>query len=277
MSGIWRNRYLLARRATQVSILILFALGAHLHLGVLTGDLSASRLFRTIPLADPFATLQILATGRTLESTVLLGAAIVLALWFALGGRGFCAWVCPVNIVSDATGWLGRRLGTRGQFRVDRSVRYWIAGLALGISAVMGIAAFEALSPIGMIQRGLIFGAGVGLFGAIAAIALLDLWVLRHGWCGSLCPLGAFWSIVGHRSLVRIGFDRERCDDCGDCLKICPEPQVIHFPEMEHKGFIDSGNCLNCARCLEVCPRDAFRFTVRRPARPQRAAFVRAA
>lgn len=276
MSWITSHRYLLARRATQVTTLLLFVAGAHLHVGVLTGNLSAASVFRTVPLADPFAALQILATGRVIETTALLGAGIVLAFWLVCGGRGFCAWACPVNIVDDVASRLRHRIGARGQFRVDRSARYWMLALALAVSAISGIAAFEAVSPIGMIQRGIIFGAGLGLL-AIAAILVLDVWVLRHGWCGSLCPLGAFWSIVGTRSLVRVGFDADRCDDCGDCVRVCPEPQVIHFPDMERRGFIDAGNCLNCGRCLEVCSRDAYRFTLGSRLRSARTALARAA
>jgi ferredoxin-type protein NapH len=134
--------------------------------------------------------------------------------------------------------------------------------LALPVSALGGVAAFEWLSPIGMIQRELIFGTGLGLL-AIAGILLLDLFIVREGWCGSLCPLGAFYSLVGERSLLRMGFSSGRCDHCGECLPVCPEPQVIDFHRMAERGFIDSGNCTNCARCLEVCPRDAYRYTLR--------------
>ena len=72
MSWVTEHRFWLARRTTQLGILLLFWLGAHLHLGVLTGNLSASRVLRTVPLADPFAVLQILVTGHALAGTVLL-------------------------------------------------------------------------------------------------------------------------------------------------------------------------------------------------------------
>jgi ferredoxin-type protein NapH len=262
MNTLVAHRWLLARRTTQLGILALFWLGAHAHLGVLTGNLSASRLLRSVPLADPFASLQIVATGHLPATTALVGAASVLGFYFLVGGRAFCGWVCPVNLVSDTAGWMRRRWHLGGQFRVERSTRYWILGLALVVSAVTGVAAFEAVSPIGMLHRELIFGAGLGLLAAVALL-VLDLFVLRYGWCGSLCPLGAFYSLVGRWSLLRVGFDRERCDRCGDCAKVCPEPQVLHFGDIEAAGFVDSGNCLNCARCLEVCPRDAFRFSTR--------------
>jgi len=262
LSWLWAHRYLLARRTTQLGLLVFFWLGAHWHLGVLSGNLSASRVLRTVPLADPYAVLQILATGQALPSTVLLGAAIVLGFWFVVGGRGFCAWVCPVNPVTDLAAWLRPRLDLRRGLRVDRSVRYWIMFLALPVSAISGVAAFEWLSPIAMTHRELSYGPGLGLL-AVAGIFVLDLFVLRFGWCGSLCPLGAFYSLVGRWSLLRVRFDQERCDYCGDCSRVCPEPQVIGFDEMERRGFIDAGNCLNCARCLEVCPRDAYHLATR--------------
>lgn len=262
MSWLKTHRYWLARRTTQLGILLLFWLGAHMHLGVLTGNLSASHVFRTVPLADPFAVLQILLTGRMLASTVLLGAALVLLFYFVVGGRAFCSWVCPVNLVTDFAAALKRRFTLQHPFAVARETRFWILALSLLISAVSGVAAFEWLSPIAMIHRELIFGPGLGLL-VILVILLLDLFVVKHGWCGSLCPLGAFYSLVGRASWVRVGFDAARCDRCGDCVKVCPERQVIAFEAMQDRGFIDSGQCTNCARCLEVCPRDAYHFTLR--------------
>jgi ferredoxin-type protein NapH len=263
VSWIYAHRYLIARRIVAVGTLGLFWLGAHAHLGELTGNLSSSRLFRTVPLSDPFAVLQILATGQPLASTVLVGAMIVLIFYALLGGRAFCGWVCPVGLIGDATRWWKRHFKIRGQFRIVRSVRFWIAALALPVSAATGVAAFEWMSPIGIIQRELIYGAGLGAAMIVAVIILVDLFVARDGWCGSLCPLGAFYSVIGHFSLLRVRFDAERCDRCGDCAVVCPEPQVIDFHAMSQKRFIESGDCLNCGRCLEVCPREAYRFAPR--------------
>jgi ferredoxin-type protein NapH len=262
LNWLHTHRYWLARRVTQVGILLLFWLGAHRHLGVLTGNLSGSQLFRTVPMADPFAVLQILATGQPLANTVLLGAALVLLFYLLVGGRSYCAWVCPVNLVTDSAGWFKRRFNLKGQFRVARGTRFWIMGLALLLSAITGVAAFEWISPIGLIHRELIFGPGLGL-SIIAVVVLVDLYVAGQGWCGSLCPLGAFYSLVGRFALLRVGFVSERCDRCGDCLVVCPEKHVLDFSSLETKGFIDSGDCLNCSRCLEVCPRDACHLTLR--------------
>lgn len=263
MSFLYAHRYLIARRAVALGMLGLFWLGASANVGVLTGNLSSSRMLRTVPLSDPYAVLQILATGQSLGSTVLLGAVLVLLVYAVIGGRAFCGWVCPVGVISDGARWIKNHFDVRGQFNVARSTRYWILVLSLPVSTITGVAAFEWLSPIGIVQREIIYGAGSGLLVVIASLVVLDVFVLRSGWCASLCPLGAFYSLVGRFSWAKIGFRQERCDHCGDCVVVCPEPQVIDFREMAEKGVVESGDCLNCARCLEVCPRDAYHFSSR--------------
>ncbi len=269
MSASSHNRYLVARRLSQVGILVLLWAGANAGVGVLVGDLTASELLGVLPLADPLAVLQILATGHLPATTALLGAAIVLLGWFLAGGRGFCAWVCPTNMVTDLARWTRRKLGLDGRrLKVGRGARFWILSLALLLSALWGVSAFEQISPIGIVHREAVFGPSLALLTVVLGLLALDLWVLRQGWCVSLCPLGAFWSLVGHRSLLRVAFTDDRCDRCGDCLPVCSQPHVIEFDAMAARGFVASGDCLNCGRCVEVCPRDAYHFGLRlsRPA-----------
>lgn len=88
---------------------------------------------------------------------------------------------------------------------------------------------------------------------------------MHNGWCGHLCPLGAFWSLAGRaspRPLVTIAFTDANCTRCADCLRVCPEKQIIRFKDMAQTGRIPSGECLNCGRCIEVCPEDALHFRI---------------
>jgi ferredoxin-type protein NapH len=256
-------RFLIARRFVQIGLIVLFWLGAHLHLGILTGNLSASKLLRTIPLADPYAALQIFFSAHLLNKDVLLGTGIILLVYLFLGGRIFCSWICPLNIVTDLAAWLRRRLKIGGHFRLPRSLRYGLMLLAFPLSAITGVAAFEWISPVGMVQRELIFGFGTGL-SVIAAIFLGDLFLVRNGWCGHICPLGAFYGLLGRSSFLRVKFIPEKCDRCMDCVKVCPEHQVIDFDHMEkERPMIFSGDCTNCGRCVEVCSTDAFHFSHR--------------
>jgi len=253
--------YLISRRIIQLGLLVLFWLGAQNGTQILTGNLSAAKLLAKIPLVDPFALLQVVATGHWVPQTAWLGAGIVFVAYVVLG-RVFCSWVCPLNMVTDLAGWLRQKLGLIREARISRATRYWVMVLALVVSAIVGVAAFEWVSPIAMLHRELIFGAGLGLLAA-AGIFVVDLLVLKNGWCGTLCPLGAFYSLIGRIPLFRAQFHPERCDRCLDCVRVCPEPQVINFKTITQTGRVVSGECTNCMRCVEVCPTRAFNPALR--------------
>jgi len=268
LSGKLRDwRYLILRRLSQLGLLMLFFGTARYDWEIagqplLSGNLSASELLGVIPMADPFAVLQQLLTRHMLESEVLIGAAILLLFYALTGGRTFCAWVCPVNLVTDAAGWLRARLGISDLLRVSRSIRYWALMVSLVLSALLGIAAFEWVSPISMLHRELIYGVGLGL-SAIVGIFLLDLLVIKHGWCGHLCPLGAFYALLGKTALLRVQFDDPSCTHCGECARVCPEPKVLDFKRAAENGMVASGECTNCARCIPVCPEGSLKFGLR--------------
>ena len=263
--GVWR--YILLRRATQITVLLLFFGTAHWGWSlvgepVLVGNLSSSELLGVIPMADPFAVLQIFLTRHALESKVIIGASIVFVLYVLLGGRVWCSWVCPINMVTDLAGWLRVRLGVRDMFHLSRNIRYTVLALALLLSALTGVAAFEWVSPISMMHRELLFGMGLGWM-AVAGVFLFDLLVLKHGWCGHLCPLGAFYALPGRIAAVRVGFDTPTCTHCGECARVCLEPQVLNFKLAASAGMISSGECTNCGRCITVCPEDTLHFNLR--------------
>jgi ferredoxin-type protein NapH len=269
------GRYLILRRATQLGVLLLFF--GTLHWGwqlagapLLRGNLAASELLGIVPMADPFAVLQQLVSGHALHTTVLLGAAIML-VFYAVAGRIFCSWVCPMNMVTDAAGWLRNKLRLNNLFRLSRGTRYWVMGMALALSALMGVAAFEWVSPISMLYRELIYGVGMGLTAALG-IFLFDLLILKHGWCGHLCPLGAFYSLLGKTALLRVRFDDHSCTHCGECARVCPEPQVLNLKKAAESGMVTAGACSNCARCIPVCPEDSLDFAWRWNVHPSRGA-----
>jgi len=262
--SVWR--YIILRRIVQLSVLILFFGTFHWRWSIaekplLTGNLSGSSLLDTIPMADPFAVLQIFLTGHVLESEVIIGAALILALYLLLG-RIWCSWLCPINMVTDLAGWLRNKLGITNTFALKRNTRYAVMVLALVLSVLTGVAAFEWVSPISMMHRGIVFGLGFG-WTAILGIFLFDLLILKHGWCGHICPLGAFYSITGKAAQLRIAFDTPTCTHCGECAKVCPEPQVLNLKKASEAGMVASGECTNCGRCIKVCPEDTLKFNLR--------------
>ena len=266
--GLWqRNKWLLLRRTSQFSILFLFLIGPWFGIWWLKGNLASSVVLDKISLTDPFILLQSLASGHAVAQPAVIGATAILIFYFLVGGRVYCSWVCPINIVTDAAHWLRNRLKLNLSWSVKKSTRIWIMLTALVVSAVTGTIAWEAVNPITMLQRGLVFGMGLAWV-IVLAVFLFDLLVTRRGWCSHLCPVGAFYGLIGKRSLVRMNAaGRTACTDCGDCFRVCPEPHVI-IPAL--KPETDTGtpvilhsDCTNCGRCIDVCDERVFRFSTR--------------
>ena len=205
------------------------------------------------------------ADGGT-RTTAISGAAILLVFYLLVGGRVFCSWVCPVNVVADAAAWSRRRLGIKTGRAPDSNTRYWLLGGVLIAAAASGALVWEWVNPVTYVQRSLIFGLTGGVWLALG-IFLYDLLVAGRGWCGHLCPMGAFYGLLGRTALLRVSAaKRSACNDCMDCFTVCPEPQVIR-PALKQVGqqspIILSGECTACGRCIDVCDLEVFKMTHR--------------
>ena len=250
------------RRTLQIVLLLLFGAAQWWGWKILTGTYSSAKVFDAFYLSDPHAVLQAAAAGFVMSSDALIGAMIVLLFYVLLAGRSFCSWVCPVNIITDLATALRKKLKITGHenlVNIHKNTRYWVLGLGLLLSWLIGIAAFEVINPITILHRGIIFGIGAGWL-IVVAVFLLDLFVAEHAWCGHLCPLGAFYSFVSRYALIKVNHDAEKCTLCMKCKEVCHEEQVL-FMIGEESGYI-RGACSNCARCIEVCDDDALNFSV---------------
>jgi len=257
-------KYLILRRVVQIGLLFLYFAGNVWGWKILRGDLSSSSLFGVVPLSDPFAVLQIFATGVSLGATVLIGALIIALFYGIIGGRAFCSWVCPVNMVTDLAAWLRRVMyidKIERKVWISRNIRYYMIVLALIVSFVAGLAAFEVLSPITILNRGVVFGFGAGA-GLLVAIFLFDLFVVKNGWCGHICPLGGVHSLIGKYSLFRVKHNSDNCTLCMKCTDICPERPVLNMIG-KRSEFVSQAECTNCGRCIDVCDDDALGFEIR--------------
>ncbi|HHX8480867.1 TPA: quinol dehydrogenase ferredoxin subunit NapH [Vibrio diabolicus] len=257
--GWWRaHRFLILRRLCQLTIIALFMAGPTL--GALTGNLSSSMLLDTVPLSDPLIVLQALATGHIPEFNALLGVVIVVVFYAILAPRAFCAWVCPLNVVTDLAAWLRRKLNIKASYRWSPTIRYWLIPVLMLGSALSGAILWTWLDPVAALHRGLVFGMGAGWV-LIALVFVLDLLLVEHGWCGHLCPLGATYGVIGRKSLLRVtAVRREDCTKCMDCFYVCPEPEVLRQPLKEGDRRVMDQNCISCGRCLDVCPEHVFEF-----------------
>lgn len=263
LKGVWASRrYFILRRIAQAGFLLAFLTGPLFALWIAKGNLASSRTLDVLPLTDPFVLLQSLFARHWPETTAQIGAGIVLAAYAILGGRTYCSWVCPINPITDLAAAIRRRFGIRQTAKLRPEFRNYLAFAILLLSFASGTVAWELINPITALHRALVFGLPFAATGALA-IFVFDLFVAKDGWCGHLCPVGAFYSALGKATLLRVSAGgREACDDCMDCFAVCPEPQVISPALRGGKAgaspVIASGDCTLCGACIDVCPRKVF-------------------
>eukprot|EP01029_Cantina_marsupialis_P022969 TRINITY_DN5659_c0_g1_i1.p1 TRINITY_DN5659_c0_g1~~TRINITY_DN5659_c0_g1_i1.p1 ORF type:complete len:266 (+),score=16.33 TRINITY_DN5659_c0_g1_i1:70-867(+) len=258
-----KYKFLILRRIIQLSILFLFVGGNFFGWELLRGNYSSAIIVDSLHLSDPYAVLQILASGFLASSSVLIGALLILLIYVLIGGRMFCSWICPMNIITDLAFRLRRifKIETEVKLAVSRNLRYYILVLSLIVSAIFGLAAFEIISPISMLHRAVVFGSGAG-WAIVIVIFLVDLFILKAGWCGHICPLGGFYSLVGKQAVIKVKHNKDNCTNCMACYDVCIEEPVL-FIVGKKSDFIRSGACTNCGRCIEVCNDNALKFAMK--------------
>jgi ferredoxin-type protein NapH len=237
---------------------------------ILVGNLSAAYVLDTFYLSDPFALLQMLLAGFVITKDVLIGALIVLFFYALVTGRVFCSWICPMNLISDFTNFVYRKLHLgreNKKFNFPNYARYIVLGLALILSFIFEFAAFELISPISVLHRSIIFGIGTSTL-IVVAVILADLFIQPRLWCSYLCPLGGMYAATSRFRLLKVWHTKDNCTECMKCKVVCPERQILKIINVED-GFITSGACTNCGRCIEVCEDNALNFSLN-PFKPNR-------
>ena len=231
--------------------------------GVFVGATGAARALG-VELLDPLMALGVALSGGARPA--LLAAALPVLLLVVVLGRFFCGWLCPylpLLAVSNAVRWAFGRLGVPTlDLRLPAWLRFVVLGAVLGGSAALGTQLAALVYPPALIARSawrLAFGFGLG-GGAtvVAAVWLFDTTISRAGFCRSLCPGGALFSLLGARSPVRVHRADAACTDCTVCDVVC------NLGQRPMTDGLDDG-CERCGRCVAACPTGALSFGGRRP------------
>jgi polyferredoxin len=83
----------------------------------------------------------------------------------------------------------------------------------------------------------------------LLAFALKD----NRAFCKYLCPITAILKTTSRFALIKIGGDREKCTQCGACVKACP--MNINIMQYVNNGQrVLSTECIFCLTCTTVCP-----------------------
>lgn len=270
-----RTRHLrwftILRRVTAASFLVALA-GSGAEHGVMRGSLAASRWLGVVPMADPWAALEVSLASRSLPAELWLGAGVVLAI-AALLGPVFCGWLCPVGWITDLNQALRdavrRRLHVRAAgFRASSAFRVPILIACLAFALVASQPVFPWISPFHVVAWSIVFGASIVL-AAVGGLLVVE-WFVPRLFCRALCPLGALLGAVGRWARLRIRVDPRLAGatPCHQCTRHCPMGiPVMEAYSLAHRESVDDPRCTRCGSCVDACPGGVLRLGFRRPER----------
>ncbi|MDE6265888.1 MAG: 4Fe-4S binding protein [Muribaculaceae bacterium] len=213
---------------------------------------------------------------------------IILTLLF---GRLYCSVICPLGIMQDIFGWLGKKQ-KRYRYGYSPAVR-WLRYSMLVIMVILMVAGFggvaaliapyssfgrivqNLLSPVWAWCNNLLAGWAAehdsymfydteiwirnwSVFGvAVATVVILAVLAWRNGrtYCNTICPVGTVLGFFSRFSFLAPVIDTSKCNSCGLCARNC---KAACINSKVHQ--IDYSRCVTCFDCLDSCHKGAISY-----------------
>lgn len=224
--------------------------------------------------------------AQQITTQVILPIAISLGsflIFFAVLGKAFCAWVCPLGTIQEWLNKLGRRFQRPQHLLANATARRirplkWVILIGLvflvPLLAGMGVAPHSMGNPycdicpsriattllsvdieqVAWKRTDLASTALSAIANVLAGFVLIAAFAVRQPFC-RICPMLAMNAVFRHASLARlVKAKHDKCEKCGICTKACP----MDIPEIHHEHGRKAFNedCTLCGRCAEFCPDD---------------------
>ena len=213
---------------------------------------------------------------------------VALTLFF---GRIYCSIICPLGVLQDLFGWLGKKQ-KKNRYSYSKEVKWlrypvlvlFVIAFFAGIGTLVQL--LDPYSTFGIIATNLlqpVYQAGNNVLASIAeyydsyafyhsdiwlrslpsliisAVMLIILGVLawRNGrtYCNTICPVGTVLSFLSRFSLLKIRFDAEKCKNCSLCSRNCKSACIDYKTHT-----VDASRCIVCGNCINACKHDALSY-----------------
>ncbi len=271
--GKKRPSYRMKRWILVFIIHLLFFLSFFIDIQVLEGTLNGSR-FLGFHLIDVFTTLQMFAAEHHIHTNIIIGVTTIIVFYLLVGGRSYCAWVCPYGVLSEIAEKLHNTLVNKKiikERKFDHRIKYLFWAMFLILAAVDGYLVFETFSVVGIMSRFITYGWSLALVWVLV-VFLIEVFFARRAWCSYVCPIGTTYGMIGKASALRIEWN-DNCDHCMVCSDVCFENQVLEITKAKYdkqreengitREYITGADCTLCGRCVDVCHADALKFDFR--------------
>lgn len=265
--------YRMKRWILVIAIHLLFFLSFFIDIQTLEGTLNGSR-FLGFHLIDPFTTMQVYLSTFEMPINVVIGTVTIILFYMLVGGRSYCAWVCPYGLLSEiGEKWhdalVAKKIIKSRKF--DHRIRYIFWAIFLILAFTSGYLVFETFNVVGILSRMVAYGWSLAFIWVVVVLAL-EVFFSRRAWCTYICPIGTTYGMIGKASALRVEWN-DNCDHCMVCHDVCFENQVLEIvkakydKQREEKGitseYITGADCTLCGRCIDVCHTDALKFDFR--------------
>lgn len=235
------------------------------------------------------AKIQFLPALLALNAGVIIGLVILTLIL----GRVYCSVICPLGIMQDAFGAIGKKV-KKNRYTYSKPLnilRYVMLGVMV-VSLVAGLGVVAALlapysaygriaqgllSPIWMWGNNLLAGiaeshnsyayytvdiwlkGAVTLGVAIATLVILGFLAFRNGrtYCNTICPVGTVLSFFARFSLFKPVINTDKCISCKLCERNCKASCI----DISGGHKMDYSRCVVCFDCIDKCPKGAISYS----------------
>lgn len=183
---------------------------------------------------------------------------IILAI---VGNKIICGWACPFGSLQELIYSIPilRKIKQRKlPFVLTNTIRICLfTAMLLFLFGIIGgskgFVIYHNLNPFNL------FNLDFESFGILLTVilALLGSFFVYRPFCQFICPFGLISWIVERFSIYRVRIDKDKCTECGACIRACP----LEAAKGRIEGKKLPADCFSCARCLNVCPTDAIKYT----------------